>query len=204
METIVWFRWLAIGVMIAAVWPTHSTWQVHDAAGPTPNNELAARVARLEARVQELETILIANLHINVLDAERRVNEARRRLQASRELFFKGLLTEFQFQHDQFELDRAERELQILRDPHHHQAAMTELELRDAERRLEEARYRARFSESLLLRGYMTPGEAEQLRQAVETAEKQLAAIREKLAAAQRLENLDRPPVKDPPEDKRP
>lgn len=187
MSILMSLRWYGLSAGLAVALPIHVVWLMQDEPVRT-GGDLETRVAQLESRISELETILFANLQINVLEAERRVAESKQRVLASRELFFKGLLSEFQFQQDQFELDRAELELEMLRDPHHLRTAMSEIELRDAERRLEEARYRARFSESLLLRGYITPAEVDRLKQAVERSEQQLELARQKLDAIRRLE----------------
>ena len=165
---------------------------------PNKSVELTARVEKLEARVVELERILFMTSKVTAFEAERRLEEARRRLVDSRALLVQGMITQLQFQQDEFNVQRLQRELDLAQSPDNQRQAVGGIELFAAERRLAEAQANLAFTEHLASRGYATTKHLGRERQQVEFAEKELALAREKANAATNLEGLDAPSKKSP------
>jgi hypothetical protein len=165
---------------------------------PEMSGDLNSRVEKLEARVAELERILFMTSKMTAFEAERRLEEARLRLRDSRALLVQGLITQFQFQQDEFNVQRMQRELELAQSPDNQRQVVGSLELFAAERRLAEARANLAFTEQLAGRGYATTKHLGRERQQVEFAEKELNLAREKANAATKLQGLDSPTAKSP------
>lgn len=154
------------------------------------------RIDRLETRLESLESVLFASRQIDLRDARRRLEQARQQLADSRALFNQGVLADSQLEQDRFQVLIAEQELELAAHPGNHRRLVCQLDLLDAQRRLETAKQNLRFSETLNNRGFGSLTRIENSRHELAAAEESLRWAEQQLAA---VEVLGESPPKTPP-----
>ena len=156
-----------------------------------PQNDLTERVARLEQRVEKLESILFATSQLSEIEARRRLEEAQRQYRNTRQLLIKGLATAAQVDLHRRQVEQARLELQMALATRDFESTSARLELTEAEQRLEQARQQLEFTKRLRDRGFATEAQLESERRAVEDAERAVELARVKWKAVQELFDND-------------
>jgi multidrug resistance efflux pump len=150
----------------------------------------ADRIQQLEKRMTILETILFSSAKLDTQRAERLLADRKARLKNSRELFARGLITEFEIQQDRRQVNEAERELELATTKSRHNQLVSELELLDAQREFKFATEQLEFRRRMSTRGFATKEEVKRLQAIVDVADRKLKHAKTKLQAARDLEAL--------------
>ncbi len=148
------------------------------------------RIEQLEKRVTILEKILFSTAKLDTQRAERLLADRLARLKDSRRLFASGLITEFELQQDQRQVEEARREMELATTESRQNQLVSELELIEAERNLKFATEQLEYRRRMSSRGFATKGEVERLEKMVELADRKLKHAKTKLEAARELEAL--------------
>ena len=174
----------------------------------------AERIEALEQRVDRLEQLLFNTVRLNVFDAERQLNQAEHQLKTSHKLFLRGFISDQRLQQDQFEVNRAQRELKLAKSVNDGRRMATQIEVMDAKQNLFRAKDRLRQTENLNRRGFTTLTEVQRQEQLVEVFDQQLKLAENRLDAiteiiesqdTKQIESDDsQPATDDQPEDNKP
>lgn len=156
------------------------------------DQDVAERVDLLEQRVGYLETILFSTVKLEAKRAERQLEERKVRLQDSRELFARGMITELQLRFDRNRVDEARQELALAVSFSNQRRLVCELGVHDAVRTLALAVQQLRYQENRARRGFATIEQVERMEELVVEATQGLEHARTKLEAAEKLDAIDK------------
>lgn len=162
------------------------------------NDMLTRRVELLEQRVQKLESILFATSQLSLIEAEQRLEAANHQLKQSRKLHIKGFITAAQLDADRFQVQQAERLLQLAKAENGQQRILNRIDISEAERELEYAKQNLTFTQRMFDRGYASEFQLQTAEQEVVNSEKKLELAQSKADAAAELFNSQKNPLPAP------
>lgn len=155
-------------------------------------SELTERVKRLEERLDVLEGLLFSGAKLEETRAQRALDDSLTRLENSRSLFVRGLISEALFQIDEAAVERAKRELELAKTQFKQRQMVSKLELVEAKEALRLAIERRDYQRLLASRGFATRSEVQRAEQQADEAEKVFDQAKRKLEAAEKLESIDK------------
>ena len=148
------------------------------------NDQLTRRVELLEQRVQKLESILFATSQLSLIEAEQRLETANHRLEQSRKLHIKGFITAAQLDADRFQVQQAERLLQLAKSENGQQRIVNQIDISEAKRELEYAKQNLDYSQRMFDRGFINEFQLQTAEQEVVNSQKKLELAEAKANAA--------------------
>lgn len=152
------------------------------------NDALNRRVELLEQRVQKLESILFATSQLSLMEAQKNFDAAQHRYEQSRKLHIKGIITATQLDADQFQVQRAERLLQLAKAENGQQRIVNQIDITEAERELEYAKQNLTYTQQLFDRGYASEFQVQSAEQDLVNSKKKLELAESKAKAAAELQ----------------
>ena len=141
----------------------------------------ARKVTELEDRVSRLESIVFATSSLNSVEAERRLQNAKRAFEHSRKLLKKGFITEAQLQNDEFNVKQAEQELQLALGQTNEAKLGAELQLMTAEQDLLQAQRNLEYTKKLASKGFATTYDVQQEERFIRRLELRVANAKERV-----------------------
>ncbi len=144
---------------------------------------LEDRVKDLEDRIANLEQSMFATATLSVMDAERRLDQAKTAVRESQKLHNRGILNTSRLDQDRFELERAQRELELAKSSTGGRRISLEIRIMEATQQVAMAQESLSFSNRLLTKGYISKNEVNSLERGLERAEKALQFAKDRLIA---------------------
>lgn len=156
-----------------------------------PKDELLEkRVDFLETRVQKLESILFATAQLSALEAQQELDQAKRRLEQSKRLHLRGFLTAAQLDSDRFQVQQAERQLDLAKAERGQRQIVNQIDLLEAKRDLQVAQDNLTHTQLLFDRGYVSDQQVQAAKDDLLRFQKHLDLAESKAKAALELLEL--------------